>query len=151
MNIARSSRLWSFKSYIPNEDATSWKSSERRCSGVVLRAAKKSSWDEDSEDKVDGQDRRRRSEVMYRYFNNLSLCREDVGRCPGLDELKFIPRDLAMRTGYEGMNIRKYVQSNILSPSKNALTRYEPICWSHARRENISTELRQSFERCRRQ
>ncbi|KAF8318358.1 hypothetical protein F5887DRAFT_928554, partial [Amanita rubescens] len=86
--------------------------------------------DDDSGCEADNHDKRRRSEVLYRYFNNLSLSPNDVGRCPELDGLKFIPRDFTRRPGYEGMNVKRNKQDDILSPSKITLTAYEPICWS---------------------
>ena len=86
--------------------------------------------DEDSEDRPDDGNKRRRSEVLYEYFNKLSLNPNDVDLCRELDQLKFIPRGSANRKGYEGMNIRKYMQRHILSPSKIALADYEAICWS---------------------
>lgn len=86
--------------------------------------------DDESGCEVDNNDKRRRSEILYRYFNNLSLSPSDVGRCPELDGLKFIPSDFARRPGYEGMNIKRNKQDDILSPSKITLTKYEPICWS---------------------
>ncbi|KAF8330989.1 hypothetical protein F5887DRAFT_1287046 [Amanita rubescens] len=86
--------------------------------------------DDESGCEADNHDKRRRSEVLYRYFNNLSLSPSDVGRCPELDGLKFIPRDFTRRPGYEGMNIKRNKRDDILSPSKITLTEYEPICWS---------------------
>jgi len=86
--------------------------------------------DEDSEDRPDDGNNRRRSQVLYEYFNKLSLNPSDIDLCRELDTLKFIPRGSAKRKGYEGMNIRKYMQHDILSPSKIALADYEAICWS---------------------
>ena len=86
--------------------------------------------DEDSEDRSDDGNKRRRSEVLYKYFNKLSLGPSDVDLCRELDLLKFIPRGSASRQGYEGMNIRKYMQHDILSLSKITLADYEAICWS---------------------
>ncbi len=87
--------------------------------------------DKDREDRPDDGDKRRRSKVLYEYFNNLRLNPSDVDRCGELNQLKFIPGGSADRRGYEGMNIRKYMQyDGVLSPSKVSLADYEAVCWS---------------------
>lgn len=86
--------------------------------------------DEDNGDRLDDRDKRRRSEVLYTYFNKLPLSPSDIDRCRKLDRLRFIPRGSANRKGYEKMNIKKYMRHDILSPSKIALADYEAICWS---------------------
>ncbi|KAF8340990.1 hypothetical protein F5887DRAFT_426970 [Amanita rubescens] len=86
--------------------------------------------DKDSEDRPDDWDKGR-SKVLYDHFNNLPLSPGDVDWCRKLDQLKFIPRGSPNRRGYEGMDIRKYMQySHILSLSKITLADYEAICWS---------------------
>ena len=86
--------------------------------------------DEDNEDRPD-EDKRRRSKVLYDYFNNIPLNPSDANRCGKLDRLRFIPGGSANKSGYEGMDIRKYMQyDHILSPSRLALADYEAVCWS---------------------
>jgi hypothetical protein len=94
---------------------------------------------EDDEEDSDGDkeincelsDRRRRSEILYKHFNALSLqYLTDVVLCNELDQLKFIPRDSSTRTGYEWINIKKFTRGDILSPGKIVLANYEAICWS---------------------
>jgi hypothetical protein len=83
------------------------------------------------EDSGDYGDKRRRSEMLYGAFNTLSIDYAIyVLRCGELDHLKFIPRDSATSTGYEGIKIQKYMRGDVLSPSKIVLADYEAICWS---------------------
>ncbi|KAF8344477.1 hypothetical protein F5887DRAFT_1075526 [Amanita rubescens] len=72
-----------------------------------------------------------RCRVLYQYFNGLSLqYQRDARRCSELDQLRFIPRDPASRIGYDGIDLKSYMQRRVLSPSEITISKYEAICWS---------------------
>ena len=87
--------------------------------------------EDDDDDTSEEYSKRSRCKVLYRYFNGLSLqYGRDAHRCSQLNHLKFIPRDPAPRTGYEGIDLSRYMQGHILSPTKIVIAEYEAICWS---------------------
>lgn len=84
-----------------------------------------------NEDEDDEDSKRSRCEILYQYFNEMAIeLPRDFDRFQELDQLKFIPRDSTIRTGYDGIDLTRYMRGGVLSPSEIVIAGYEAICWS---------------------